>query len=486
MNKRKKFTESALRTCPFQLLPNVIHSAESLEKGLLWQESFIENLAMTTPSFAIHLEEENELQLEALKVQSYQNFSYSIGKSLSTQADYLITLPKNILLHPQALFIFAKEIIKNSPELIYTNEVFLDQNLRKAKDFLRKQAPDVYTFLSWDYFGDCLVIKKEYAKYCQSLEQVKENSLTNEIKTSFVPLGVVHKIADYHSIIKARPKQNDPGGKIQIIVPFKDQATTTINCLKSLLGQTCSASLEIYLANNNSSEDELAKVAEFVKDFEEIKLIDVDSYFNYALINNRAAKESDSPYILFLNNDVELKNVDALSELRSLCALEDVAVVGGKLLYPDGSVQHAGINFLPVRPANMRGEEFFSHIVRETNAVTFAMAMVKRKAFDEVGGLDEFFCPNGFGDALFCNELKKIGWRVLFTPYAVATHFESKSRGAQPEEIEWLEMVRMGLPIPDFYADFVAENQPMRIELGGVRQNKLARTAKRVLRKVLK
>lgn len=485
MNKRKKFSESLLRSCPFQLLPNVVHPAESLEKCLFWQESFIKNLPLATPSFEIHLEEEDELQLESLRVQSYQNYFYSFGTSLNCEADYLIRLPKGVLLHPEALFIFAKEIIKANPELIYTNEVFLDSKLKTAQQFLRKQAPDAYTFLAWDYFGDCLVIKKEYASFCQTIENVKENSLTSEIKTSFIPLGIVHKTSAYHVNVKSKPKLSDPGGKIQVIVPFKNQAETTIACAKSLLEQTCFADLEIYLVNNNSDKEDLEKVETFAQCSEQFKLLNVDSYFNYALINNTAARESESPFILFLNNDVVLQNAEAVSELRSCCALEDVGVVGGKLLYPDGSVQHAGINFLPVRPANMHGEEFFSHIMREINAVTFAMALVKRKAYEEVDGLDEFFCPNGFGDTIFCNELKKIGWRTIFTPYAIATHHESKSRGAQPEELEWLEMVQLELPIPDFYADFTAENQPMSIALGGVRQSKLARFTKRVIKNVL-
>lgn len=465
MNKRTPFTSSPLRNTQFQLLPNVIHSPEAQEKCLAWQSDFAANLNKQV-SFEIKTN-----NTDCLEYQSYQNYT------LDGDADYTIHLPDSAILHPQALFVFLKEIIRNAPDLIYTNEVYLEGD--KAKQFIRKQNPDRYTYLSWDYFGEVVVVKKGLGA-----EEAKQGVVSGELKGSFLPLGLVN----FTDLTASGPGQARPlhpvqpydrTSAIQIIIPFKDQAETTIKCLKSIAKQKIKNPLEITLVNNNSSENELNKIKDFISD--DINLISVDSYFNYALINNAAAKKSDAPYILFLNNDVELKNEGCLAELYKWCSQDEVGAVGGKLHYPDGSVQSAGINFLPVRPANMRGEEFFSHIVRETNAVTFAMALVKREAYVAVGGLDEFNCPNGFGDTLFCLELKKKSWRSIYTPYAEAIHYESKSRGARPEEVEWLEMVREGLPIPDFYADFVAENQPMVVQLGGVKGNKIVRKLKRLL-----
>jgi len=176
-------------------------------------------------------------------------------------------------------------------------------------------------------------------------------------------------------------------------------------------------------------------------------------------------KYSTLPFILFLNNDVEIQDTHALDELRGWCALEDVGVVGGALSYPNGRLQHAGINFLSVRPANMTQPEHFVSCVREVNGVTFAMAMVKRDLYEKLGGLDEFRCPNGFGDALFCHEAGKLGYRVMYTPFATAIHHESLSRGRKPEELELIEMVESGLPIFDLFADCYAEKQPTLVSL---------------------
>lgn len=278
------------------------------------------------------------------------------------------------------------------------------------------------------------------------------------------------------SLLTCRPCPVLATGKIQAIIPFKNKSQLTVACLEKLLIQDCVEDLEITLVDNGSTAEERECIERFLqkqllstnKVRGTVEIISDHGCFNFARLNNQGAACSRTPYILFLNNDVELGEPQSISELRNWCAQDDVGTVGGELSYDDGSLQHAGINFLGVRPCNVNTKEQFSFLVRETNAVTFAMAMVKRSVFEVLGGLDEFLCPNGFGDALFCHRLRKLGYRVLFTPYAKGIHHESISRGFSVEELELFEMVQEGLPICDLYADCLAEHQPTKLQFSTV------------------
>ncbi|MCB0360889.1 MAG: hypothetical protein KDD44_14675, partial [Bdellovibrionales bacterium] len=210
-------------------------------------------------------------------------------------------------------------------------------------------------------------------------------------------------------------------------------------------------------------------------------IIDVPGYFNFAALNNRAIEKGTAPYILLLNNDVEVTGARTLELLRAWCQFEDVGVVGGTLEYPDGSIQSAAINFSPRRPFNVHQPEHFCFVAREVNAVTFAMALTKRTVWETLGGLDEQHCPNGFGDALFCHQARRAGYRSLAVPDATGVHHESRSRGSMPEELELLEMDSLGLSISDLYADFHAQQQPHRVQLQAMQSPPVLELAGKIL-----
>ena len=136
------------------------------------------------------------------------------------------------------------------------------------------------------------------------------------------------------------------------------------------------------------------------------------------------------------------------ARLAAYARWPEVGVVGGRLVYPDGGIQSAGLRFGPAGPEAIRDLSGAGGALREVDGVSFACAVARREAFEAVGGLDETRCPNGFGDALFCHRLGRRGWRALCDPAAVVRHHESRSRRARPEEFEYLEMYREGLAAP--------------------------------------
>lgn len=433
------------------------------------------------------------------------------------QGEFVSFHNPNGLLHPQALFITAKAVIQARPDVVYSNEFIVDASFREAKGYYRKAPPEKYSLLSYNTLGlACFFSTATLRRLVQDAREISAQSLAlpwylsalcvgNGARVEFVPLAlfmraddggaqqgtlatvtsVENLIVDYAQALgvplaavsevvfatagkamQCRPMLIDAVGQVQVVIPFRDQAAVTISCLRSLVAQDVHAELEVWLVNNNSSIEQLEQIEECIAQCPfPCHIVTDTEYFNFARLNNFASEHSDSAYILFLNNDVELSTAGTIRELRNWCSLDDVGAVGGLLCYDDGAVQHAGINFSGVRPRNVTQPAEFIDVVRETNGVTFAMAMVKRKAFQSVGGLDELICPNGFGDAVFCNELRKVGYRTICTPFAQAIHHESKSRGRMPEDLELLEMVRSGLIISDLYETFQAEHQAARISL---------------------
>lgn len=558
-SRRTSLLGSALERVPFQLLPRVVYPPEKQEQTLQWQTAFAETLE-NGPHFTVYLILSGdrfrllEAQIESLAVQSYRRFEVVvlmpegdarvherasallaklglsgrivasdpglslavqlIGFAAAQQGDYLLALDERTILHPQALLILAKTIMRRRPDLLFSNEVVLSDDLQQAREYFRKSPLEDFSLLSTNLYGAGLICSAKFAARtlpALTLESrdvsVLAWSMACEARAGrrdieFIQLGLFHLAetppatdqrsgADAVTIVRnfarrrrlaiaeARPDADANGlrlalrpapatGRVQVIIPFRNRAEVTIGCLRSLFNQSIREDLDVLLIDNGSSSAERRKIDEFIVATAVdgwVKVMDRPGYFNFAALNNSGSRRSVSPYLLFLNNDVELTSAETLAELRDWCALEDVAVTGGALYYPNGELQHGGINFSGVRPCNVSNAWQYSDLLREVNAVTFAMALVKRRVFDLVGGLDEFLCPNGFGDAVFCHEVKKRGYRVLYTPRATATHHESLSRGQLSEELELYEMTQCGIPISDLYADMSARHQPTRLNL---------------------
>jgi GT2 family glycosyltransferase len=166
--------------------------------------------------------------------------------------------------------------------------------------------------------------------------------------------------------------------------------------------------------------------------------VDYAKPFNYSAINNFGAKQARGEHLLMLNNDTEVITPDWLRSMLEHSQRPEVGVVGAKLLYPDDTIQHAGViidrhvvamhphQFLP---ANHPGYAARPHLLQNLSAVTFACAMTRRDVFEQLHGLNETDLPICFNDVDYCLRAREKGYLVVFTPYAVLRHFESKSRG---------------------------------------------------------
>lgn len=164
------------------------------------------------------------------------------------------------------------------------------------------------------------------------------------------------------------------------------------------------------------------------------QLVSVPGPFNFSEINNQAARRATGEVLVFLNDDVEPLTADWLTRLCSHLEREEIGVVGAKLLYPSGMIQHAGVVVGMVDGAghvnrNKSVGEYWrwTHETRNVSAVTGACLAVRAEVFRRLGGFDAAF-PNNYNDVDLCLRVRDAGYRVLYEPSAVLRHYEGQTR----------------------------------------------------------
>jgi glycosyltransferase involved in cell wall biosynthesis len=226
---------------------------------------------------------------------------------------------------------------------------------------------------------------------------------------------------------------------VSILIPFRDRAELLFTCVRSVLEKTDYPHFEIIGIDNESVEANTQIMKrELAAMDSRVRFIDYAAPFNYSAINNFGARHARGEHLLLLNNDTEVLASEWLSAMLEHSQRPEVGVVGAKLLYPDDTVQHAGViidrtvvamhphQFLP---REHPGYAARPHLLQNLSAVTFACAMTRRDVFEKLQGLNETELPVCFNDVDYCLRAREMGYLVVFTPYAVLRHFESKSRG---------------------------------------------------------
>ena len=238
---------------------------------------------------------------------------------------------------------------------------------------------------------------------------------------------------DKNSII---PIYNPKNKKASIIIPFKDQVLLTKQCVNSILRKTNYQNFEIILVNNNSYKKETLEFLNEIKEHEKCKVIEYNAEFNWSKINNYASTKASGDVLVFLNNDTEIISKDWLSLLIGDAIQSNVGAVGSKLLYPDNSIQHAGVVIgLTYFAGHIFAKEHENNIPkiynchrRNVSAVTGACVAFKKETFIEIGKFDENY-EISFSDVEICLRAIQYGYRNIYNPFSTLYHHEMKSRG---------------------------------------------------------
>jgi GT2 family glycosyltransferase len=225
--------------------------------------------------------------------------------------------------------------------------------------------------------------------------------------------------------------------KVSIVIPTRDGMDVLKSCIESLLKKTTYAKYEVIILDNGSEEVETLNFLHELSLKPNFKILRDEGGFNYSRINNVAVKHSTGELVCLLNNDIEIINKNWLSEMVSIAIREEVGCVGAKLLYPDGTIQHAGVilglgGYAAHSHRGVKGTDagYFcrAQVRQQLSAVTGACLLVRRTIYDLVGGLDEAF-KVAYNDVDFCLRVQSLGYQNIYTPFAELIHHESRTRG---------------------------------------------------------
>ena len=250
-------------------------------------------------------------------------------------------------------------------------------------------------------------------------------------------------------IYRMRYALPDPHPLVSVIIPNKDHIGELDACVRSIIEKSAYREFEVVIVENNSEDDgTFAYYERIIAEFDQVKVVRWNRAFNYSAIINHGVRHAAGSRLLLLNNDTEVISPDFIPEMLGYLERPEVGVVGAKLFFRDGLVQHAGIEVGPFDTIVHVNQDFVDEregyrgrATRPGNfsAVTGACQMVRRDVFEQVGGYDEDFAV-GFNDADFCMRAKEAGYLTVFTPYAKLHHYEFTSRGR--EEVDDAKMRR--------------------------------------------
>lgn len=268
--------------------------------------------------------------------------------------------------------------------------------------------------------------------------------------------GWVEEVEDISNLYRVHYKPtNSP--KISIIIPSKNMADVLGTCLDSIFEHSIYTNFEVIVVDNGSSEPPTNQLYELWKLREPNRFFvhPLNIPFNYSKLNNFGVTKSTGELLLLLNNDVSVISPTWLEEMAGQAVRPETGAVGASLLYPDNTLQHAGVvlgiggvagHSHKYLPKSSYG--YFSRLKMVSNysAVTAACLMIRKETYINVGGFEENL-QVAFNDVDFCLKVREQGFNNVWLPQVQLYHYESKSRGHEdtPEkqkrfksEIEWM------------------------------------------------
>jgi GT2 family glycosyltransferase len=228
-------------------------------------------------------------------------------------------------------------------------------------------------------------------------------------------------------------------GRVEVVIPTRDFADYLERALGSVFERNPGALLRVTVVDNDSAAPETFAAFERWKAREpkRFAVVRVEGPFNFSRLINAGVRSTDGPYVLLLNNDAAFLSLGGIEAMLEQAQRPGVGAVGARLLYPDGTLQHAGVVvgiggyaghlYRGRLPADPTLDETIGG-VRNYSAVTAAAMMFRRDVFEAVGGFDEALSIE-FNDLDFCLKLVRAGYRNLCLPHVSLRHEESVSRG---------------------------------------------------------
>lgn len=229
--------------------------------------------------------------------------------------------------------------------------------------------------------------------------------------------------------------------RASIVIPTKDHIDDLDAAISSIFEMTDYSNFEIVILDNNSVDPQSKQYFDEIQSkHDNLRVIPAHYQFNWSKLNNHGIREASGDVFVFLNNDVTIQTRDWLTRLVENALRPEIGAVGGLLLYPDGTIQHAGVvigmggwadHVYKGMPPVHNGNPYISPMVsRNVSAVTGACMALSRDTINQIGGFDEDFIVCG-SDVEICLRATKFGMRNLYDSQVRLTHYESKTRDAK-------------------------------------------------------
>ncbi|MBK8538237.1 MAG: glycosyltransferase [Candidatus Competibacteraceae bacterium] len=224
---------------------------------------------------------------------------------------------------------------------------------------------------------------------------------------------------------------------VSIIIPTKDRLDLLQPCIESLLEKTRYPYYEVIIMDNRSTDPAtLAYLEQLPAHNERIKVLRYEQNYNYSAINNFAARQAKGEFLVLQNNDTVVLQENWLDRMVAIGLREEVGSVGCRLVYPNQTIQHAGVILglsgiaehigigLAMNDSSYMGR---AQLTQNFSAVTAACMLVRKDLFIEVGGLDEKDFAILYNDIDLCLKITERGYRIVWTPFVTLIHHGNSS-----------------------------------------------------------
>ena len=233
-----------------------------------------------------------------------------------------------------------------------------------------------------------------------------------------------------------------------MIIPSFERLDLTKKVLDDVYRVTDYPHLEVIVVDNGSRDPHLLALYEtYAESHPGFSALMNHETFNFSRSVNRGFGACAGSMVLLLNNDVEVIEPGWLKEMVSCMRYHRVGIVGAKLLYPDATLQHAGVivgfgqlagHWFVGAEGDFPGPMGRLWVRQSFSAVTGACMLISRDCLDEVGLFDEEAFAVAYNDIDYCLRARTLGYRIVWTPFASLIHHESATRGSDvlPDKIE--------------------------------------------------
>ncbi len=253
---------------------------------------------------------------------------------------------------------------------------------------------------------------------------------------------------------------------VSIVIPTRDRRDLLEPCVRGILERTGYRNFELIIVDNQSGDASTLSYLSQLTRSGRAQVLRYDRMFNWSAINNLAVRFAQGDIIALLNNDIEVLGDSWLEEMVAIAVRPGIGAVGAMLIYPDRTVQHAGIVVglggiagHPHRTARYDdgGYQGRLQLMQNYSAVTGACLVVKKARYLEVGGMDEDLAV-AYNDVDFCLKLRDKGYRNIWTPDAVLLHKESASRGYEDDPAKKARLAREAAKVSQKWAHWIEDD----------------------------